>query len=732
MLIQREDELADLRGLADELHRSTQEVHERIREARAQLVPHPPLIVFVHIPKTAGATVKFMFANAYSRGALRDAGNYLTRPEAAVSRVSTPPRGGWEAWSRRGGRVTIGHTPYGLFRQHVPARTRYITFLRDPVERVLSHYHRHLRLTGTPADQRKPGLQLTASIEEALDLGLPELSNLATRLLCDFPPPPGELPATALDVAKANLREFAFVGIQERFEESIVLLQRRFGLGLVSYLDRHVADDRPTTEEIPEEQRAKIAEQNQLDAELYSFAQELFEEAVAATDDGFSADVEALRTASEAANEEAMQKARDWLLRELPVGVSRSKLEMVAAAQRAGVSAVALKDLVTALPVTRQRNNDGEVIWSLTREAREFGSRADLQINRRRVGGGRDRTDLGVRGETLGPESLIAFVHVERTAGATVSSVFENAFSSPAVRQAGDYFRDPDASAARLGQPPKRGWEAWRRGGGRAVVGHVPYGLFRKYMPSDPRYVTFLREPVDRVLSHYHGLLQRQGGPDDQPGPTADSLEEALVEMRLPQLNNLATRYLCGDPSPLGELPASAVEDAKTNLREFVFVGLQERFDESLVLLARTLGLQIHPCVSANINVDRPGVDDVPDEERELILEHNRLDVELYAFARGFLEEALADVEDDFSAEVAALRTASDAWNEKAIQEALDWLDRELPAGSSAPKRELMAKAKASGVPIAAVRQALRLLSVTRDTDAEGQIVWSRPEEAHS
>jgi hypothetical protein len=377
MLMRYEHQLADIKGLAGRLDQSTQDVLDRIREAQAELAPCPRLIAFVHIPKTAGATVKFMFANAFPRGAVRDAGNFLTHPEATATKVTTPPKGGWDAWGREGGRVTAGHVPYWLFRQHLPPRTRYMTFLRDPVERVLSHYHRHMRLTGLPKDQTKlrRGALLTATIEEALEMRPPELSNLATRFLCLFPASPGELPASALDDAKANLRDFAFVGIQERFEESIVLLQRKFDLGLVTYLNRHVSHDRPVS---TDEQREKIAEHNQLDRELYEYARGLFDGAVTEAGDAFGAEVEALSAKSEATNAEAIRKARDWLLRELPVGSSKPRIELFARAERAGVSPFALKDLVNVLPLTIAFDEDGRKIWLLTEEAHESASRGDL------------------------------------------------------------------------------------------------------------------------------------------------------------------------------------------------------------------------------------------------------------------------------------------------------------------------------------------------------------------
>jgi Sulfotransferase family len=274
-----------------------------------------PIVAFVHIPKTAGGTVTSMFAAAYSKQGIGKTGNYARGPEKTERKIARRP-GGWEEWQRRGGRVSVGHTPYGLFREHLPADTRYMTFLREPVDRVLSHYYRHIQIQDPkraasyvpePWTPEQGGKVRAASIEQALvDMRLPQINNLATRFLCGHRYPMGELPASAVDDAKENLRGFAFIGIQERFEESLVLLQRMLGLTSLPYEDRHVSVEgrRPGVDEITDEHRALIEEHNQLDAELYRFGLGLFEEAVAAaTDEGFTADVEALRAQNAAARQ---------------------------------------------------------------------------------------------------------------------------------------------------------------------------------------------------------------------------------------------------------------------------------------------------------------------------------------------------------------------------------------------------------------------------------------------
>jgi hypothetical protein len=286
-----------------------------------------------------------MLRDAYGAAEVQNTGNYLRYPEKTRRKLI---HGRWTGtWSTK--RVVVGHIPYGLYRRSLPRDARYVTFLREPIDRVLSHYHRHV--------ERKS--RTTETLEEALEMGPPDLTNLATRFLCGHTSPLGELPPSALDDAKANLRRFEFVGLQERLEESIVLLQRMLGLGLVPYMDAHVSVDRPAVGDIPDEQRALIGEFNRLDVELYTFGLGLFEQALARSDEQFAADVEALRVATGEANAAAFRTARDWLDRELPVGAARPTEALYAAAEAAGISHHALKHVLERSSVSKVKDRDG-------------------------------------------------------------------------------------------------------------------------------------------------------------------------------------------------------------------------------------------------------------------------------------------------------------------------------------------------------------------------------------
>jgi len=307
------------------------------------------LIAFVHIPKTAGGTLANMLGRAYTRSAFCDGGNAFLDPAKAVNKISRGP-GGWERWCRDGGRVVAGHIPYGMFREHLPADTRYVSLLRDPIDRVVSHYHAHKRALG--------------SLEEALEQAPPELTNLATRMLSGTVSTAGPLTPSDLEGAQANLRRFAFVGLQDRFDESVVLLQRMLGLRPVPYLSRHVSSDRREIPVLTEEQRARVRARNELDVELFELAKTLLAETIARADDRFGRDVEELRRVSATANRMSLENARQWLDRELPPGSTRSKAALLRDARVSGIPGAAVKRVVAQSSVTPRRDENGEKVWT--------------------------------------------------------------------------------------------------------------------------------------------------------------------------------------------------------------------------------------------------------------------------------------------------------------------------------------------------------------------------------
>jgi hypothetical protein len=256
------------------------------------------------------------------------------------------------------------------------------------------------------------------------------------------------------------------------------------------------------------------------------------------------------------------------------------------------------------------------------------------------------------------------------------------------------------------------------------VIGHVPYGVYRSHLPDDVRYATFLREPVDRVVSHFYRHVMNWDGAQRLKFGGVDSLERALTDTDLPEirnlqpaLNNLQTRCLCSDPSPLGRLPASALDEAKANLRKFAFVGIQERFMESLVLFQRATDLRLRPSTDRHVNLYRPTVDDVEESERRLIEEHNQLDIELYRYACTLFEEQVEQAGEDLQANVEALRTASAALNQEdqaRLEANADWLDQRMPPGTKKLDDSVRQDAAEAGISERELKRAKRFVENRR------------------
>jgi hypothetical protein len=221
------------------------------------------------------------------------------------------------------------------------------------------------------------------------------------------------------------------------------------------------------------------------------------------------------------------------------------------------------------------------------------------------------------------------FLHIPKTGGSTLHRIVDRQYPADAIYSIGlpvpervEVFKVlPQADRARI----------------RLLRGHMEFGL-HEWLPRPSVYVTVLRDPVERTLSHYSRARSR--GRTEGLG-LAEFLDAGL---RI-DLDNGQTRWLSGTPyvAP-GEVTPDMLAAAKANLETFAAVGIQESFEESLVLIARALGWRKSLAYrSANLTPGRSRVEDLPASDLEALRRSNRLDEELYAFARERFEAQLED-----------------------------------------------------------------------------------------
>lgn len=241
---------------------------------------HPRPLIFLHVPKAAGTTLQEIIVRQYPGGkGFRFTG--APEREREFLAMSDAERAAYD--------VLTGHVAYGIHR-HVPGSPVYVTMLRDPVERIISHYYFVLRKPDHYLHDLVAGgrMSLRDYVERRASI---ELDNDQTRYFVEQPRPTDRfVPITPdlLERAKRNLeRGFAVVGLAERFDESLVLMQGAFGWLDVTYERRNVTEDRPGRHQIDDATLAVIRDVNRFDAELYEFAVRLFERRVESLGDAF-------------------------------------------------------------------------------------------------------------------------------------------------------------------------------------------------------------------------------------------------------------------------------------------------------------------------------------------------------------------------------------------------------------------------------------------------------------
>ncbi len=229
---------------------------------------HNETVIYLHIPKTAGTTLHRIIDRQYQA----EESHFIHRHDVGIEefKALSPER-------RARIRMLRGHIPFGLHR-YIPWPATYITMLRDPIERLISYYFFVRRCPEHYLHDYAlaQGMTLRRYVESRVSLAT---DNFQTRIISGAWTNVGygECNESTLALAKRNLAQhFAVVGLAERFDETLLLLKRRFGWGDVFYTRRNVTEGRPRQESLPAQTLAVLRQHNRLDLELYRYAEALF------------------------------------------------------------------------------------------------------------------------------------------------------------------------------------------------------------------------------------------------------------------------------------------------------------------------------------------------------------------------------------------------------------------------------------------------------------------------
>jgi len=261
-------------------------------------------VIFVHLPKTAGSTVNHILyrmyderqicqitkevdgANGHGWTSLNSNPSRRSRFKSQKKslRVTIPELQELPAARRAQIKLLMGYQSFGLH-DFLPNPCTYMTLLRDPVDRVISHYYYVLRMPTHPLHNRVKSLNM--SLEEYVESGIAtDLDNDQLRRLAAvggkdniaFGQCSRELLLRGIDNLNTH---FAVVGLTERFDESVILMKRALSWrAFPYYIRRNLTKKRTAVTDIPKRTIRVIERCNQFDCELYEYVRRNFDKAV--------------------------------------------------------------------------------------------------------------------------------------------------------------------------------------------------------------------------------------------------------------------------------------------------------------------------------------------------------------------------------------------------------------------------------------------------------------------
>lgn len=246
----------------------------------------------------------------------------------------------------------------------------------------------------------------------------------------------------------------------------------------------------------------------------------------------------------------------------------------------------------------------------------------------------------------------LVFLHIPKAAGTTLHTILEKHYP-----RASHYsiFEEPARQLQELGARSQKDRDRIR-----LLKGHFAYGA-HQHLVGPSTYVTLLRNPVDRIISHYY-YVKRTPRHYLYQKVTAENMDlAAYVTSHLTEeLDNDQVRLLSGIERsiPWGGCTHEHLDLAKRNISEhFAVAGVLERFDESLALMGLKLGWKWVPHYE-NQNITKEKNEPIDPSILDLIVKSNELDLELYEWVSARLDKELDDHRDAIAHRLDAMQKA--------------------------------------------------------------------------
>ncbi|WP_051234508.1 sulfotransferase family 2 domain-containing protein [Marinimicrobium agarilyticum] len=233
----------------------------------------------------------------------------------------------------------------------------------------------------------------------------------------------------------------------------------------------------------------------------------------------------------------------------------------------------------------------------------------------------------------------LIFLHIPKTGGSTFHTMLNKRYPAKSIHNVfASKLESRDVLALKNMNNSKKSKI-------KLLKGHMPFGL-HELLNSPFSYITFLRDPVERVISQYYYIKKNSHNPNHkkvhQGGMTLRDFVESGVVIGM---NSGQCRFLTGavDRVPYMKEDDVLFYQAKENIdKHFSWVGVTERFDESVLLLSKLMHWSKRPYYfKQNISKLRGSNENISQEDLNVIRAYNKADINLYKYANERLDSQI-------------------------------------------------------------------------------------------
>ena len=240
-------------------------------------------------------------------------------------------------------------------------------------------------------------------------------------------------------------------------------------------------------------------------------------------------------------------------------------------------------------------------------------------------------------------KDLFIHLHIPKTGGTTLRDIIQRQYRAekilmiPKLEESENILKE--VSTSQINQL-------------KLIQGHLKYGL-HNHFHRRAKYFAIIRDPINRVLSTYYYVLSQKNNPQNLSTSNNQMTIYDFVQSGVnPFLINGQTQLISGKT---GDIDNPIIESeelfslAKENIEnDFLFLGITEMFDETILILKNMLGWHMPYYSIANRTKKKPNYDAVNPTIISFIKEHNQLDIKLYNITKTSLLNRIAEENDIF------------------------------------------------------------------------------------